>query len=112
MRDPGERQRDIVQGIENIERRVPQGKRALENELLQTWMLHYLQIIGEAVRALPEDVRSCDAGIPWAKRIGMPNILVHGYFAIDTDIVWHAVDRDIPAVKTPVMRLLRVLEGE
>ncbi len=42
----------------------------------------------------------------------MRNILVHGYFAIDTDIVWHAVDRDIPALKAPILRLLRALEEE
>jgi len=35
------------------------------------------------------------AEIAWTKIIGMRNVLVHGYFEIDTDVVWHTVQRDI-----------------
>ncbi|MFP4499799.1 MAG: DUF86 domain-containing protein [Candidatus Hydrogenedentota bacterium] len=113
MRDPAERLRDILQAIENIERYVPRGKSALEDdELLQTWMLHNLQTIGEAVRALPDDVRMQEPGVPWAKIIGIRNILVHGYFAIDTEIVWQAAERDIPALRASIQRLLEGLNSE
>jgi hypothetical protein len=37
--------------------------------------------------------------IPWPKIIGMRNVLVHGYFEIDTDIVWQAVTHDVPALR-------------
>ncbi len=37
---------------------------------------------------------------------------VHGYFEIDTDIVWDAVERDVPALKPAVDRLLQQLEGQ
>jgi len=55
--------------------------------LLTVWFLRHLQIIGEAARALPENVRALAPDIPWAKIIGMRNVLVDGYFEIDTDIV-------------------------
>jgi uncharacterized protein with HEPN domain len=43
----------------------------------------------------------------------MRNILVHGYFDIDTDIVWETATRDIPALKPAVERLLkRLLDSE
>ncbi len=54
-----------------------------------------MQIIGEAARTLPEDVRTLAPEIPWPNIIGMRNILVHGYFDIDTDIVWEAAVRDV-----------------
>jgi uncharacterized protein with HEPN domain len=41
----------------------------------------------------------------------MRNVLVHGYFDIDTDIVWDAATRDLPALRPTVERLLRTLEG-
>jgi uncharacterized protein with HEPN domain len=40
----------------------------------------------------------------------MRNVLVHGYFEIDTDIVWDAATRDIPALKPRVERLLKILD--
>lgn len=80
------------------------------NELLQVWFLRHLQIIGEAVRALPEDIRAQAPEISWTNIIGMRNILVHGYFEIDTDIVWNAATRDVPALKPAVEKLLKSLE--
>jgi len=80
--------------------------------LLQSWFLRHLQIIGEAARALPEDVRGLAPEIPWSNIIGMRNILVHGYFDIDTGIVWDAAMRDVPAIKPAVERLLKTLEEQ
>jgi len=75
--------------------RIANRKPFEQDELLQTWFLRHLQIIGEAARALPEEVRMLAAEIAWTKIIGMRNVLVHGYFEIDTDVVWHTVQRDI-----------------
>ncbi len=80
--------------------------------MLQNWFLRHLQIIGEAARTLPEDVRVLAPEIPWPNIIGMRNILVHGYFDIDTDIVWEAATRDVPAIKPAVERLLKTLEEQ
>lgn len=111
MRDPRERLRDILDAIAAIERYRDRDKAALEqDELLQVWFLRHLQIIGEAAGALPEGVRALASDIPWSDIIGMRNVLVHGYFEIDTDIVWDAATRDVPAMKPAVERLLRKLE--
>ncbi|MFQ5744953.1 MAG: DUF86 domain-containing protein [Acidobacteriota bacterium] len=111
MRDPKERLRDILDAIAAIERYCDRDKVAFEHdELLQVWFLRHLQIIGEAARALPEEVRALAPDIPWSKIIGMRNILVHGYFEIDTDIVWDAVTHDVPHLKPAVERLLRTME--
>lgn len=111
MRDPRERLRDILDAIAAIERYRDRDKAAFEqNELLQVWFLRHLQIIGEAARGLPEEVRALASDIPWSDIVGMRNVLVHGYFEIDTDIVWDAAARDVPALKPAVERLLRKLE--
>ena len=48
--------------------------------------------------------------VPWTKVIGMRNVLVHGYFEIDADIVWETTTRDLPALKAAIERLLQILE--
>ncbi|MEM2097028.1 MAG: DUF86 domain-containing protein [Methanothrix sp.] len=111
MRDPEERLRDILEALSAIERYLNRGRAAFEqDELLQGWFVRNLQIIGEAARALPEDVRAMAPEIEWPKIIGMRNVLVHGYFDIDLDIVWDAASRDAPALKPSVERLLKKLE--
>jgi uncharacterized protein with HEPN domain len=88
MRDPKERLRDILAAIATIDRYRDRDRSAFEqDELLQVWFLRHLQIIGEAVRRLPEEIRHLAPDIPWHKLIGMRNILVHGHFAIELDVV-------------------------
>jgi uncharacterized protein with HEPN domain len=113
MRDPKERLRDILEAIAAIDRYRDRDRSAFEqDELLQVWFLRHLQIIGEAARRLPDEVRDLAPDIPWHKIIGMRNILVHGYFAIDLDVVWDAVQRDVPLLKAAVEALLKKLENQ
>ena len=111
MRDARERLRDILEAISNLERYAGRGRGPFEqDELIQNYFLRQLQIIGEAARALPQEVRALAPEIPWKNIVGMRAVLVHGYFDIDTDVVWSAVDKDIPALKPQVERLLARLE--
>ena len=112
MRDPKERLRDMLEAIEYIERYAVQGREAFErDELIQNWMVRHLQIIGEAARALPQDVRDRVSDVPWSKIIGMRHVLVHDYFRIDTEIVWDVVERDLPVLKRAMQALLDELEA-
>jgi uncharacterized protein with HEPN domain len=106
-----ERLRDILEAIAAVDRYVGRGQMAFErDELLQGWFVRNLQIVGEAARALPEDIRALAPDVPWPKVIGMRNVLVHGYFEIDTDIVWEAATRDLPDLRSAIDGLLRELE--
>lgn len=107
MRDDRERLRDILEAVERIERYAAKGRDAFErDELIQVWIVHHLQLVGEAARALSEDFRAAHPEIPWSQIVGMRNILVHNYFGIDTEIVWAAVERDLPALKAQIVSAL------
>ncbi|MFA4936430.1 MAG: DUF86 domain-containing protein, partial [Candidatus Methanoperedens sp.] len=82
----------------------------MRDELIQNWMVHHLQIIGEAVRSLPDSFREKYPDIPWSKIIGMRNILTHQYFGIDVDVVWAVIENDLPDLKYKITRILQKLD--
>lgn len=110
MRDPRERLRDILHAIDAIERRAQAGRAAFDtDELVQVWIVHHLEIIGEAARGLGPAAQALAPEIPWKAIVAMRNVLVHGYFDIDVDLVWRAVLRDLPDLRRGVEELLRRL---
>ena len=107
MRRDRQRLEDILEAIERIEKYASGGRESFDrDELVQTWVLHHLQIIGEAVRGLSDEIRSAHPDIPWAQIAAMRNILVHDYFGIDLEEVWTAVVRDLPQLKTKIAAAL------
>lgn len=107
MRKTLERIRDIHEAIIRIEKYTQDGRDSFDqNELVQTWVIHHLEIIGEAARAIPQDYRSIHPEIPWGQISGMRNILIHMYFGIDRDIVWTVVEHDLPHLKSVVEAIL------
>lgn len=110
MRDPRERLQDILEAIGHIERYAVRGRDAFErDELIQNWFVRHLQIIGEAARSMPKEVRAQAPDIPWKEIIGMRHVLVHDYFGINKEVVWGVIERDLPALKQKVESLLRRL---
>jgi uncharacterized protein with HEPN domain len=107
MRDDRERLRDILEAIERIERYTSKGREEfMQDELIQTWVVHHIQIIGEAARKLSEETRSEYDEVPWPAIIAMRNILVHDYFSVDIDEVWSTIERDLPPLKVEVSSIL------
>ncbi len=108
MREPVERLRDIHEAIIQIEKYTQQGRASFDqNELVQTWVIHHLEIIGEAARAIPQSYRISSPEIPWKQISGMRNILIHMYFGVDHDLVWQVVERDLPHLKVSIETLLK-----
>ena len=65
-----------------------------------------LEIIGEAVKRLPEDIRSQDPDIEWSRIAGLRDILIHAYSRVDLDIIWDVVANKLPPLETAVAALL------
>jgi uncharacterized protein with HEPN domain len=71
-----------------------------------------IEIIGEAVKNIPDDVREKYSDIPWKKMAGMRDKISHFYFGIDMKKVWLAVKRDIPKIKPQIKKILKDISGE
>lgn len=78
----------------------------LADRALQYLCIHCLELIGEAAAGIDEDFRSRHPEIPWRSATAMRHRLIHGYFDIDLEIVWHAVTDDIPALVPTLRQLL------
>lgn len=79
----------------------------LANEMLQVWVIHHLQQIGEAARAISSSLREKHPEVPWGEIVALRNILVHEYFGLNLRQVWETVRQDLPELE----RMLRNIEA-
>ena len=74
--------------------------------MVQDSVIRNLEIIGEAARNLPADLRKSYPKVPWRSMMGMRNVLIHEYFGVDLDIVWKVVVQRLPILKSHVTVML------
>ena len=111
MRNDNEWLLDILEAIERIEKYVSKGREAFErDELIQNWIVNHLQIIGEACHAISPDLRAKHPEILRSEMMGMRNILVHRYFGIDLEVVWHVAEFELPEMKRKFEAVVRDLK--
>jgi uncharacterized protein with HEPN domain len=76
------------------------------NRVLELALVRLVEIVGEAANRLPVEDQSRYPSIPWKEIVGMRNHLVHGYDAIDVDVLWDTVRIDLPQLIEELERIL------
>ncbi len=84
----------------------------LSNIQMQDAVIRRLEIIGEAVKNLSMPFRSAHSEISWQKISGMRDVLIHGYFGVDINLVWNIIEKDIPNLERQIRNLLNILDKE
>ncbi len=113
-RDPRLLLQDIDRGCERILRYVGARSRdeALGDDLILDGILMNFHLIGEAVKRLPDDLKEAHEDIPWRQIAGMRDVVAHLYFALDPEIIWDAIQHDVPTLHSRIQAILSVSGSE
>ncbi len=69
---------------------------------IQDMVMRRLEIIGEAVKRLPDEIKQLSPGTPWKRIGGMRDVLIHEYFGVDLKLTWEVVQKELPLLKKSV----------
>ncbi len=80
-----------------------------ENEDLKKAFTRSLEVIGEAAKHIPQNIRKKYPQIPWKAIAGMRNKVIHEYFGVIYERIWKTVKEDIPELKVQVEKMIKDL---
>lgn len=86
--------------------------RFLGDETLRRAFARSLEVLGEAAKQLTAETRDLEPSVPWRLVTGMRDRLIHGYFAIDYEMVWDAAAHHAPLLEAPLQRMLSQMDDE
>ncbi|MEK6926334.1 MAG: DUF86 domain-containing protein [Nanoarchaeota archaeon] len=98
---------DILESIKDIEAFTVKISKDdfFKNKEKQSAVVRQIEIIGEAVKNIPDFFREKYSNIPWSKIAGMRDIIIHGYFRVDLDAVWKVIKKDLPTLKKQILQV-------
>lgn len=80
----------------------------IDDRVLALALVRLMEIVGEAANRVPKEEQSRHPAIPWAQIIGLRNRLIHGYDAIDYEVLWHILNRDLPGLIFSLEKILGI----
>ena len=99
---------DILESIQQIEEYLDgvNENEFYQNSEKQDAVLRRLEIIGEAVKHISDDIRDEYDEVPWRKIAGMRDIIIHEYFGVTLSMIWVVAQRDLPDLKSKIQDII------
>lgn len=103
MRDDKEKLEKILDCIDKIDEYTTDGKEAFLNDRkTQDAVVRNLQVIGEAIKDLSDDLKAKNTDVEWRKVARMRDKVTHDYFEVNYDVVWDTVESSLPPFRTSI----------
>ncbi|HAP66771.1 MAG TPA: hypothetical protein DCQ99_02930 [Nitrospinae bacterium] len=104
--------KDILEAMASIEKFVAgmEFEDFKNDDRTSSAVIRKFEIIGEAIKHIPDEIRNKYPQIKWKQMAGMRDRLIHFYFGVKYDLVWHTIKDVIPKVKPIVQGILKDIE--
>lgn len=99
---------DIIESIEKIDKYIDgmdYERFACDDKTVDA-VVRNLEIIGEASKNIPDNIKTGHSDIPWHRMSGLRNVLAHEYFGIDLNIIWKIVRENLPETVPHLKKIL------
>lgn len=104
---------DVQECIRRIETVTAGGRAEFEQSfVVQDVVVRNFEVIGEIVKRLAPELTTDHPHIPWHEIAGFRDVLIHDYDKIDLDVVWRAVEEDVPSLKVAIQAMLARLDDQ
>ena len=78
----------------------------INDELRLDAVLRNLQIMGEAAKQVPQEIRDIYPAVEWRKIAGLRDILAHAYFSLELETIWDIIQNKVPHLRTQIQEIL------
>lgn len=78
-----------------------------KDEKTQYALIRAIEVIGEASKKIPSEIKDISKDIPWREISGMRDLLIHDYFGVNIRVVWETGKNDLPELKEKIQRLIQ-----
>ena len=104
--------KDILEAMASIEKFVAgmEFEDFKNDDRTSSAVIRKFEIIGEAIKHIPDEIRNKYPQIKWKQMAGMRDRLIHFYFGVKYDLVWHTIKDIIPQVKPIIQGILKDIE--